>query len=150
MLQINNVCNSKEADATIIFFTENSGALISLTEFTKTLTPEELEEFTTLQKNTNFTGELQFIKDKYDSANSTEKTTLQKLLQQLVPMLIEEKDVNPAVQSYFESVSADDLVKIIDIAETHNLTALKTFVVGTFKTVTLFLCYYLTNRFSLS
>uniref|UniRef100_A0AC34QTM9 Uncharacterized protein n=1 Tax=Panagrolaimus sp. JU765 TaxID=591449 RepID=A0AC34QTM9_9BILA len=134
---INDICDTKEAHSTIKFFTDNAAALVGLTEFTKLLTPEELKTFTKLQKSGDFAKELEFIKDKYDIANSTMKFQLVKLIHQLVPMLLAGKNATPAVLNYFNALHPNDLIQIMNISETHNITALKTFVVGTFDTLQL-------------
>lgn len=50
-------------------------------------------------------------------------------------MLLKGSNVKPAVINYFDNLSVPDLIKIMDIAEEHDLNQLKTFVVGTFAQV---------------
>uniref|UniRef100_A0AC34FQL2 Uncharacterized protein n=1 Tax=Panagrolaimus sp. ES5 TaxID=591445 RepID=A0AC34FQL2_9BILA len=70
--------------------------------------------------------------DKYDAADAKDKNKLRTLMHNLVPLLLQNQNVSDAVLNYFNTITPDDLVKIIDIAEDHNTAALETYVLETF------------------
>uniref|UniRef100_A0AC35GAY1 Uncharacterized protein n=1 Tax=Panagrolaimus sp. PS1159 TaxID=55785 RepID=A0AC35GAY1_9BILA len=129
---INQVCDNSEIPDTVEFFNKNSKVLSELTAFTSTLNETELDKFIELQKSNEFAEQIKFIKDKYDVADAKDKNKLRTLMHNLVPLLLQNQNVSDAVLKYFNTITPDDLVKIIDIAEDHNTIALETYMLETF------------------
>uniref|UniRef100_A0A7E4W4M2 DUF148 domain-containing protein n=1 Tax=Panagrellus redivivus TaxID=6233 RepID=A0A7E4W4M2_PANRE len=129
------VCPTDEANVTAEFISSNSEVITKLAAFTKTLSEEDVAEFVNLQKTGQFAKMISFVKDQYDNANETEQETLKELMRSLIPMLLKNFNASDAVTNYFNSLTPDALVNIVDIAETHNVTALKQTVIGTFNSL---------------
>lgn len=60
------VCSASDATKTISFINANSGTLTAINEFMSTLSTQEFEKFTAMQRNGDFSDILKFVKEKAD------------------------------------------------------------------------------------
>ena len=58
------MCSASDATKTISFINANSGTLTAINEFMSTLSTQEFEKFTAMQRNGDFSDILKFVKDK--------------------------------------------------------------------------------------
>ncbi|KAH7723497.1 hypothetical protein AAVH_08976 [Aphelenchoides avenae] len=122
---VKKVCSASDATKTISFINANSGTLTAINEFMSTLSTQEFEKFTAMQRNGDFSDILKFVKEKADTAPQEQKAALTSLMHSLVPSLLNQQDVLPdEVLRVLNGISLDELIQVLAAAESKDIDTL--------------------------